>query len=874
MDLEKENEEVASLEIIESRQFYVKEVAKTIMEGRNDESRGDSFIFGLSGKWGEGKTHFLKQLEQELKNNNESTEVIWINPWKFGTDKISFLRTFLRSVGNKKRPLTKRISNWFNAVGDFDKLYYDVSVTKIHPGGALAIVLWVAFVITLTFVLPEVIVDKISNLAVVTLVGLPILIPLIGKVITNQRSNRSISTIDQFDTFLEGILDDGKSREIVIYIDDLDRVTPQVARDVLDNLRTFFDKPQISFLVTGDHTVLERHLGRELLPDNKENLQLEEGRRFLKKIFNVYWQLPAPTDGELNKFVQTQISSKDDLNTIIKDEASIENLQAYLKKYFKNNLREVIRFIDMLLFNFRIVDAKIESGAKDVKEITEIKKNPMLFVRVRMIQELCPPLFKKIANNVSVLEKLDRAADREDNVEVDKILSEIELTPDQESFIRDFLPQGELFVQHGSVIVSDPSVFVRLAVDGGLDDKRGPSPEDFIERLSRNEPEQLRKSLLFAGNPKLGKIANAFIKALDETLDIPAKEKMMDTLVSALGDLEEKHPAHSVFVKKIQGVNFDFYRQISPQERSERQPKIWGWLDVSLSGDDKNSTDAYIQKFPYLHEQDLTQLTLDENSKLGSFGSRVVTYWFNGFFAQNQQAALNSLTSFLPFLDKESVTEAIDKEVLTNNIVDNLDLNIKNKTINLLGKELSINKKEIKERVLKKINTMDQAFFSWAEESTSKAGALWSKKDLEMQIVNKMQHEVSNEQEMIQILRFAVNNVTESVEELWEPIRTKHMDMFINSFDQIVSDPSFEALSPPAKVAKLFLKPIVKKITDLGSVPEQMQQLNLLRKEKWIWKKLKEKDAPDRRSFAKITRSEDQQAKATFDDLMTTWKNV
>ena len=48
---------------IKSREKFVDQVANTIRSnhGKNNES----FIFGISGKWGEGKTEFLNSLEKK-----------------------------------------------------------------------------------------------------------------------------------------------------------------------------------------------------------------------------------------------------------------------------------------------------------------------------------------------------------------------------------------------------------------------------------------------------------------------------------------------------------------------------------------------------------------------------------------------------------------------------------------------------------------------------------------------------------------------------------------------------------------------------------------------------------------------------------------
>lgn len=74
---------------MKSGQYFVKQVADTIKinHGHHD----GSFIFGISGKWGEWKTTFLKYLEKNLENDYQ---VIWIDTWKFAADKISFLRNF------------------------------------------------------------------------------------------------------------------------------------------------------------------------------------------------------------------------------------------------------------------------------------------------------------------------------------------------------------------------------------------------------------------------------------------------------------------------------------------------------------------------------------------------------------------------------------------------------------------------------------------------------------------------------------------------------------------------------------------------------------------------------------------------------------
>jgi predicted KAP-like P-loop ATPase len=61
-----------------SREEFIRQVANAIKNAQNDDGRSESFIFGLSAKWGEGKTTFLKGLREYL----DKSIIVEINPWK------------------------------------------------------------------------------------------------------------------------------------------------------------------------------------------------------------------------------------------------------------------------------------------------------------------------------------------------------------------------------------------------------------------------------------------------------------------------------------------------------------------------------------------------------------------------------------------------------------------------------------------------------------------------------------------------------------------------------------------------------------------------------------------------------------------------
>ena len=259
---------------MESREHLVEQVAKTLQE--NHGKHQESYIFGISGKWGEGKTRFLNDLSQELEGK---FQIARINPWKFATDKVSFLRNFLKSLAeinethvpnndlkeskNKvgKFPHTIRISIRNNIsrlkgiiVRDkFQALYYDTSKNSINWRVLLSLTFTLSLLLIAYFywISPEFKNEHIDDLnrfqLIIAVAAAPLLVTLLGKTIIIKRASRSISTLDKFDDLLEKVISDFKGRNVLVFVDDLDRVTPQTAREVLDNLRTFFDRKELSF---------------------------------------------------------------------------------------------------------------------------------------------------------------------------------------------------------------------------------------------------------------------------------------------------------------------------------------------------------------------------------------------------------------------------------------------------------------------------------------------------------------------------------------------------------------------------------------------------------------------------------------------------
>ena len=325
---------------------YIQEKSLFLQKKKKNDER-ENMVFAISGKWGEGKTTLLNSIEKFLTKKNFT--VILFNPWKYAEESIALKRAFLKTL---KIGLNSKV--------DLSDLYSDKTETNIDFFVALKNFLVFLFVI---FILPPVFTgDTFTSWKTIVMQkqssGLLLaFVAIILKSITIQNKNSRISTAEQFEQkFKELLL---RKKKIVIFIDDLDRCNIKTVKIILDSLKTFFQHQECSYIITGDHTIIENYAAREL--DLKtgvsESKNLEEGRRFLKKLFDVYWRLPLSTPQQFSNFIDDEIEKS---KILFSKNSQKENLKQFLSDddLFERNPRNVKRFLQKIRFTLDCIRLK------------------------------------------------------------------------------------------------------------------------------------------------------------------------------------------------------------------------------------------------------------------------------------------------------------------------------------------------------------------------------------------------------------------------------------------------------------------------------------------------------------------------------------
>lgn len=590
--LRKKRRSACTTEDLLNRKPYAFNAAEDIIENHNKNKR-ESYIFAISGKWGTGKTTILEFLANKLEDNG--FKVILFSPWNYAQEHISLKRSFLKKVA-KDLGVRKNL----------DTLYEDSTFVKINWLKLFLVVLFVPTVIlfcwfffagyviytnrsslpnyivtlpTISLFLQEI--QRIFTVIVLdeTIKSLifPILLLLIGGLLTINKNSPRISSTDEFQEKFDSII--GKRKKIVIFIDDLDRCTPEVVKEILDALATFFKNPRCSYVITGDHTVIEKYVGSKLFvtPEYKENgekdekislmREIDEGRRFLKKLFNVYWQIPAAEPVRFREYIQKTIQNSKIANLTETDENLVVNL---IDSFLEHNPRAVVRFIKAIKFNLDTISEMIDEKTQAISRITdqelvlesnieleglkEVSGQPALLAKTLLIQELFYNLYKFLVRDPTLLHKHETDIRRNSGKVAVLPGQDVFLHEDDEKTYYDLLKTSPKFTDDNDDTVKyNADRFLYLSGFTGLPSEVGPNESTFISILTTaNAGEQLIKGLKAASKHKQEKLFELSTNRIFSSKEDPERATVMMNIIKVTKQVPTWLPALNTIIEHIE----------------------------------------------------------------------------------------------------------------------------------------------------------------------------------------------------------------------------------------------------------------------------------------------------------------------------------
>lgn len=222
----------------------------------------------IQGDWGSGKTSIMNMVRNNLQND---VITVWFNTWQYSQFNmgdelaISFLRNIIKVLDVEKAANENKISETLKKVGAAVKKTGLIVID--HYGGGMAA--------------DEL--NKLSN-------------KLFGE---NNDITDSIENLKkEFENSIDQKLKKENKDRMVVFIDDLDRLNPKKAVELLEVLKIFLDCEKCIFVLAIDYNVVCQGV-----KEKYGNLINEDkGKSFFDKIIQVPFKMPV-THYKLNLFV-------------------------------------------------------------------------------------------------------------------------------------------------------------------------------------------------------------------------------------------------------------------------------------------------------------------------------------------------------------------------------------------------------------------------------------------------------------------------------------------------------------------------------------------------------------------------------------------
>ena len=306
---------------------------------------------GLQGEWGTGKTSLMSLLLEDFTEKEIATS--WVNTWEYSMFRGAHETTpgVLRGMLEKLKESCKKDGKWTlkdEAEDNFKK-------AASFLGG-------------------------LANQVISSQTGVNI-----KDAANNSTSAKARAEIAEIKELISSLINDlindpnNSYKKVVFFVDDLDRIPPSDAVEVLESLKNLFDIPHCVFILAIDYEIVVKGLENKFGKKTEENER--EFRSFFDKIIQVPFSMPIGTY-DIENFLIEQLRT---IGVDI-DEDSSELYSKTVRLTIGSNPRSLKRYLN----SFSLINY-----VKEADDDNESGEDYMLFALLG-IQVSYPKIFRLI----------------------------------------------------------------------------------------------------------------------------------------------------------------------------------------------------------------------------------------------------------------------------------------------------------------------------------------------------------------------------------------------------------------------------------------------------------------------------------------------
>lgn len=318
------------------------------------EKADTPLTIGLQGEWGTGKTSMMYMIKTLLEQKDVATS--WVNTWEYAMFRSAHQTTpaVLQAMLEKLKESCMQKGTWS---------LKDEQTARVQRIGRF--------------------IGALANQVIESQTGVNIK----DAASNGEEHTLAIAEIkEQINTVIQDLLADNKNKHtrVVFFVDDLDRIPPSDAVEVLEALKNMFDIPNCIYVLAIDYDVVVKGLESKFGKKTEENER--EFRSFFDKIIQVPFSMPTG-----NYDIKNLLTNKFAAMGIQLEEGQ-QDLFAQLVKYTVGyNPRSLKRFLNS--YNLLRSLKHLNEATQDV----ESKYDDLVLFALLGLQISYPKIFRMLA---------------------------------------------------------------------------------------------------------------------------------------------------------------------------------------------------------------------------------------------------------------------------------------------------------------------------------------------------------------------------------------------------------------------------------------------------------------------------------------------
>ena len=370
---------------------------------------------GIFGSWGSGKSTLMQLLEEAAAKRQDKSsphlQLLWMNVWQLsqhGEGWTAFLQSLFTRV-HKNLPFRKRVL--------FDLRLLRDRVDKAGLLRQLLLNSYRILIVVAPFVLARFLPNnndpvttairdpEIRNTTAALLAAWLLLKPVLeaakekvsldlGAVLKDAPYELQISALQKLEEHFERLVKTavGENGRLVVFIDDLDRCSPDKIAEVLEALKLFATTPNCVYVLALDHQVVVQSIQakyKESVSASKDGGVLIDGARYLEKIVQLPFWLPTIEIDDIRSYVNS-----------FKAVWPHPGCADIFIQALPPNPRHVKRAINIFFFLWQL--AKHRQKKLGTTTIT-----PLRLAKIVVTQTVYPDVFERLKAEPSLLRELE-----------------------------------------------------------------------------------------------------------------------------------------------------------------------------------------------------------------------------------------------------------------------------------------------------------------------------------------------------------------------------------------------------------------------------------------------------------------------------------